>query len=321
MGLCALALAWATVPAQEIQPAQQTQQTQDTQERKKLLFLTHAGLYKHASLGPAEQAVTSWGPRRGFAVTTLQGYQQASDQLDLSVITAEYLGQFDGVMFMTNGNLPLTPSQRQALVDFVQNGGGFVGVHCASLTLYDYPQFGEMLGGYFRRAGRQNRIVILKVEDTEHPATRMLGPSWPIADELYLFGEGAWTASRPEANVDVLFGNRIPVGFSRDRVRVLLSIDSQRSDLRGFQDMEPGGDYPQAWCRTYGRGRSFYTSLGHRPELWASDPVFRAHLVGGIRWALGLEEGDATPKGEPGAPAPGKQQAEPNSSGAKNRQP
>ena len=88
-------------------------------------------------------------------MTTLQGYQQDAESLDLSVISAEYLAQFDGIMMMTNGNLPLTDSQKAALVGFVRDGGGFIGVHCAALTLYTYPEFGEMLGAYFRR--RQDR--------------------------------------------------------------------------------------------------------------------------------------------------------------------
>ena len=270
---------------------------EEPSDTKKLLFLTHAGLYKHASLGSAEAAVTELGENGGFEVTTLEGYKQSSDDLDLSMITAEYLAQFDGLMMMTNGNLPLDDAQKRAVVDFVREGKGFIGVHCASLTFYDFPEFGEMLGGYFQRPVRQNRIFVLKVEDPNHPATRMLGTSWPVADEFYRFGAAAWTADRPEENVDALFGNHIPVGFSRDRVRVLISIDTARSDLDGLEGMTKGGDYPQAWCRTYGTGRSFYTALGHRPDIWSNDPVFRAHILGGIRWALGLEEGDATPKG------------------------
>ncbi len=264
---------------------------------KKLLILTHAGLYKHASLRPAETAVTELGKGGGFEVTTLEGYKQSPDNLDLSIITAEYLAQFDGLMMMTNGNLPLENSQKQAIVNFVRGGKGFIGIHCASLTLYDFPEYGEMLGGYFQQTIRQNRIFVLKVEDTEHPATRMLGTSWPLADEFYRYGTAAWTADRPEENVDALFDNRIPVGFSRDRVRVLLSIDTEQSDLSGLRGMTRGGDYPQAWCRDYGKGRSFYTALGHRIEIWESDPVFRAHILGGIRWALKIEEGDATPMG------------------------
>jgi hypothetical protein len=191
----------------------------------------------------------------------------------------------------------MDPEQRRALLDFVRDGGGFVGVHNAALTFYDEPGFGEMLGGYFRRTVGQNRVVVLRVEDAEHPATRMLGPSWPLVDEFYEFGTAPWNAARPDDNVDVLFDNRIPVGFSRDRVRVLLSIDTERTDLEGLGEVRAGGDYPQAWVRSYGAGRSFYTSIGHRDDIWTSDPVFRAHVVGGIRWALGLEDGDASPRG------------------------
>ena len=262
---------------------------------KKLLFLTHARLYKHTSLGPAERAVASWGPEAGYELTALQGYLQEQEELDLSIITAEYLSQFDGVMMMTNGNLPLDEAQKRALVDFVRQGGAFIGIHCAALTLYNYPEFGEMLGGYFRRAVQQNHVFVLNVEDQEHPATRMLGGSWTVVDEMYQYGTAAWSADRPEENVDVLFGNRIPVGFSRDRVRVLLSIDTRATDIDGLEDIEQGGDYPQAWVQDFGEGRSFYTSLGHRDDIWSTNPAFRAHVVGGIRWALGLEDGDATP--------------------------
>jgi len=191
---------------------------------KRLLFLTHAGLYKHASLDDAERAVTAWGADAGFEVTTLEGYLQDADALDLSMITAEYLADFDGVMMMTNGNLPMSVAQKRSLVDFVREGGAFVGVHNAALTFYDYPDYGEMLGGYFRRAIAQNRVFVLRVEDPDHPATRMLGPSWPLVDELYEYGTAPWTAERPDENIDVLFDNRIPMGFSRDRVRVLLSL-------------------------------------------------------------------------------------------------
>lgn len=77
--------------------------------------------------------------------------------------------------------------------------------------------------------------------------------------------------------------------FSRDRVHELLSIDTERSNLSALPGVERGGDYPQSWERAFGKGRVFYTSLGHRADIWTNDPVFRAHVTGGIRWALGLE--------------------------------
>ena len=90
-----------------------------------------------------------------------------------------------------------------------------------------------MLGAYFRRTVGQKRVIVLKVEDQQHPATRMLGASWPLVDEFYQFGTAPWHASRPDEKIDVLFKNKIPVGFSRGCVRVLLSIDTKETDMIG----------------------------------------------------------------------------------------
>src|SRR5579871_499150 len=125
---------------------------QSPPKKKTLLFLTHAALYKHSSLAPAERAVVELGARGGFDVTTREGYKEESSALDLSFLTSAYLAQFDALMLMTNGNLPLSDEQKAAIVDYVRAGHGIVGVHCATLTLYNYPAFGEMLGGYYRRS-------------------------------------------------------------------------------------------------------------------------------------------------------------------------
>ncbi|MCB1672792.1 MAG: ThuA domain-containing protein [Pseudomonadales bacterium] len=254
----------------------------------RLLFLTYAGLYAHPSLADAERVVTQLGQTGGFEVTTNQGYAVARDAMDLSYITREYLNQFDALMLFTNGNLPMADSQKQAILDFVTAGGGLIGTHAAVLTFYDYAPFGEMLGGYFKGAVGQNRLVVLNVEDRDHPATRMLGPSWPVVDEFYRFGTAAWNPATPDANVDELFGLPIPVAFSRERVNVLLSINTALTNLEGLP-LQADGDYPQAWWRNYGDGRVFYTAFGHEPDTWNYNKVFQAHLLGGIRWALGLE--------------------------------
>ena len=167
-------------------------------------------------------------------------------------------------------------------------GGGHRGAEQLEVALVDQVEGGRAAGA---RGDPDHERVVLKVEDQEHPATRMLGGSWPIVDEFYHYGTAAWSADRPDENVDVLFGNRIPVGFSRDRVHVLLSIDTRATDIDALEEVELGGDYPQSWVQDFGEGRSFYTSLGHRDDIWSNDPVFRAHVVGGIRWALGLEDG------------------------------
>ena len=264
--------------------------------RKKLLFLTHAALYKHPSLAPAETAVVDYGKAGGFDVTTRQGYKEESAKLDMSFLTPEYLAQFDGLMLMTNGNLPLSEAQKRSIVDFVRNGKALIGVHCASLTLYDYPEFGEVLGGYYRRSiipanSVGQKMGVLKVEDPSHPATKMIaGGSWPVAEEFYQFGTAVWDASKPTEQISQVGRLHIPMAFSRDRVHVLLSLDTEKTDISDLgPEVVKGGDYPQAWSRTFGKGRSFYTSLGHREDIWSADPTFRAHVTGGIRWALGLE--------------------------------
>lgn len=262
--------------------------------RKKLLFLTHAGLYKHSSLEPAEAAVSEYGKTGGFDVTTLQGFKQESRALDMSFLTPEYLNSFDGLMLMTNGNLPFTPAQKQSIIDFVRNGKALIGAHCATLTMYDYPEFGDVLGGYYLRSIvptdmiAKGKVGVLKVEDANHPATKMLGSSWPINEEFYEFGHAVWDASKPTENISAVGRLHILMPFSRDRVHVLLSLDTDKTDLSDLPNV-PKGDYPQSWTRNFGKGRTFYTTLGHRDDIWAHDAVFRAHVTGGIRWALGLE--------------------------------
>lgn len=266
---------------------------QDTAARKRVLVLTHNAFYKHDMLETLERTVTELGERGGFDVTSLEGYRQEADRIDLSMISASYLEQFDGLVMVTNGELPLDDGQRRALVDFVRNGKGLVAVHNAPVTLYTYPPFGEMVGGYFWKTfnalAQDQRRIVLKVEDRDHPATRMLESSWPLIDEYYQMAPEAWDASRPDLYVGPT-GHGAPIGFSRDRVHVLISLDTARTDMT---DRPPewvvGGDYPQAWYQHFGQGRSLYTSLGHRAELWTGNASFRAHILGAIRWSLGLE--------------------------------
>jgi hypothetical protein len=171
------------------------------------------------------------------------------------------------------------------------------------VMMYDFPEYGEMLGAYYFNSiftpllgndvpVNQRRVGVLKVEDNGHPATRMFTASWPIAEEFYTFATAPWNAASPELNLSSPGNFKAPMGFSRERVHVLLSLDSERTNLDGASPrarVRQGGDYPQSWWRYWGEGRVFYTSLGHLPETWTNDSAFRAHLTGGIRWALGLE--------------------------------
>ncbi len=157
------------------------------------------------SLPAAEEQAVVYGKSGGFDVTTLKGYEPGVGKQDLTFFTAAYLNQFDGLMMMANGDIGMTPVQKKAIVDFVRNGKAFIGVHCATVMMYDFPEYGEMLGAYYFKSistpllgndvpVNQRRVGVLKVEDNKHPATRMFGSSWPIAEEFYTFATAPWNA-------------------------------------------------------------------------------------------------------------------------------
>lgn len=248
---------------------------------KKVLFLTHSAGFVHPVLPKAEAVMAKLSAENpDFEVISWEGHKQPKDAIDLSAMTPELFADLDAVMFLTTGELPLTEAQKQGLLDFVSGGGAFIGVHCATDTFYKWQGYGEMLGGYFRTHSWNHLPLTLKIEDRTHPATSMLGEEWTLADEFYRFGMTAEEAMGPAV-------------LSRDRVHVLMSIDTEKSDIakqRGvipgrFDVMEKGRDYPLAWCHDYGQGRVFYTALGHREDVW-ENPLFQAHLLGGTRWAM-----------------------------------
>lgn len=168
----------------------------------------------------------------------------------------EPLDRYAAVVFLSTSGEVLTPAGRQRLAAYVEAGGGFVGVHAAACTEDDWPYYGELLGARFDRhpAFQPGRAV---VEDHDHPATRHLPAVWEFTDEWYDFRASP-----------------------RGSVRVLVSADESSYDGGGM-----GADHPLAWCREQGAGRVFYTALGHAAEAY-DDPDFRAHLLGGIIWAV-----------------------------------
>ena len=289
-----LAVAVATVCAVPPAPSAAVAQAPAS---KRLLLLTHNTFYNHSNLEAIERVVPEWGRTAGFSVTSLAGYKQTvrctvaapcpPEVVDLSMIDAEYLSQFDGIMASTNGELPFTNEGKQALVDFVRNGKGIVFIHQSMVTMYTFSPWGEMLGAYmgndplFDGTNANKRLAMMRIEDRDHPATRNLPEGWTLHDEFYQFAtqEGVVGPTR----------HPVPVAFSRDRVNVLISVDSDKTDFTGIASWEKGGDYPQSWYQHYGKGRTFYTALGHREDLWTGDTTYRAHVVGAIRWALGLE--------------------------------
>jgi len=219
----------------------------------KVLMLRHSAGFEHSYLPNAEVAIKKIGKESGVyeALTT-----HRCDR-----ISAENLKNFDVVVFATTGELPFDDAQKQALLDFVRGGKGFFGIHNAADTCYEWPQYGEMLGGWF--AGHPwNQEVTVKVEDPNHPATEMLGDSFKVVEEVYTFKN-----------------------WDRNKTHVLMSLDNSSVDIS--KGNRPDNDYAMGWCHSYGDGRVIYSALGHWDDLW-DEPWFRAHILGCIKWAAGL---------------------------------
>lgn len=234
--------------------------------RKKVLMFTKSSGFEHdmikrsgGKLSPAEQIVTDLAQKRGIEVTATK---------DGSVFSQPTLAQYDAFFFYTTGDLttagedknpPMTPEGKQAFLDLIHRGKGFIGTHSATDTFHGdhgVDPYIDMIGGEFvsHTVAQVNCIVV----DTNHPATRHLGKVFPVFDEIYLFKN-----------------------FSPEKVHLLLKLDKEPGTGRA-------GDFPISWTKSYGAGRVFYTALGHEDAVWAN-PDFQLHLLGGIKWALGLE--------------------------------
>jgi type 1 glutamine amidotransferase len=221
----------------------------------KVLYLTQSAGFKHAVLPVSEQMLAEMGVKAKAFDTTVS--QDAA-----AAITAENLKNYDAVVFFTTGELPISDAQKAALLEFVRGGKGFVGIHSATDTFYKWPEYGQMIGGYFDNHP-WHQDVQLKVDDARHPATAHLPPAFTLKDEIYQFRN-----------------------WSRSDVHVLISLDVASVDLTKPTVKRTDKDFAVAWTREFGKGRVFYTALGHEPALW-SDERFQRHLIGGILWAAG----------------------------------
>ena len=179
--------------------------------------------------------------------------------------TPENLASVDAVFFYTTGELPISEEGRQALQEWVENGGGFSGAHCATDTYYSWEWYGNMIGGYFDgHPWNSNSTVGVTVEDPEHRACEHLGEKFTITDEIYQFKDP----------------------YSRERQHILLSLDTQASNMNVGGIKRTDNDFAIAWTRKQGKGRVFYSSLGHRADVW-THPAYAQHLIEGVLWAAG----------------------------------
>ena len=185
---------------------------------------------------------------------------------DGTEVSRDKLARYQAVVFFTAINPPGVDVD--ALIAWVREGGAFVAIHSTANTYQKHPGFGELLGArYDRRPWRTAQApqtkVRVKVDDRTHPATRHLGESFEIADDIYQFKE-----------------------LDRAGVTVLLSLDPKSLELGNPKMNRSDTVLPVAWAKTFGKGKVFYTALGDWEPTW-TDPRYRTHLTQGIKWAMG----------------------------------
>jgi uncharacterized protein len=223
---------------------------------KRVLVVTHTTGFRHPSIATAEVVLSRLADESRVFTTTF-----CRDAADVArLITPANLMTVDAIFFAnTTGNLGI--ADLPGFLSWIRNGGAFIGTHSASDTYHDAPEYLDMLGAEFDTHGDETTVDII-VEDRTHPAGAPLPSPFRIFDEIYEF----------RAN-------------PRGRVNVLLSLDRHPND--GHAAAGQPGDFPLAWHRQYGSGRAFYTALGHRDDVW-NDRRFQQHLLGAMRWALGI---------------------------------
>jgi type 1 glutamine amidotransferase len=247
-------------------------QTQ-TPAKKKLLFIGEVKGFEHDSVSHAMATIEKLGQQSGLWDTYLRTDSELLTKQKLGG-NAKNLNYFDAVMFYTTGELDLNDEQKAALLSFVkEDGKGFLGTHSATDTLYKWADYGDLIGAYFNEHPWMQVHATIDVEDRTFPATKQFPAHFPIYDEIYQFKDP----------------------YSRDKVRVLMSIDPKSVDLKNPRVHRTDQDFAVTWVRQYGKGRVFYSSLGHREEIW-DRPDIQQMWTEAVKWAMGMIPGDATPR-------------------------
>jgi uncharacterized protein len=240
--LTALVIA-ALACRREVMPTAPTTQGPPAAAPIRVLMVTATAAFRHDAIPTARQAMARLAGGGEISVTNTE---------DVSTLVRSTLDGYDVLFFaLTSGELPLSVAQKNAIVGFVSGGKGFLGVHSATDTLYEWPDYGALVGAYFREHPWTQEASVI-VEDRSHPSTTGLGDRFALVEEFYTFRDNP-----------------------RARVQVLLRLDAA--------SVGATGDYPLAWAHSYGNGRVYYNALGHFPGTW-DDSRFQQQIVGAMRW-------------------------------------
>lgn len=247
---------------------------------RKLLVFSRTGGFRHASIATGKIALSELGGKTGAFEAIV------SD--DLSNFEKDKIGKFDAICFLSTTQNPFAPFKeelqkmsaeekkaakdnelvlRENLMSFVKGGGGFVGIHAATDTFYDWPEYGEMMNGYFdgHPWGAKSKVSIyVEPGQEKHPLAAMFGGErLEFDEEIYQFKEP----------------------YDSSKVQMLLRLDPEKSAKVGGMKREDN-DYGVAWARNWEKGRVFYCSIGHNHEMYWN-PKILSHYLAGIQWAMG----------------------------------
>ncbi|MFB9465436.1 lectin [Streptomyces cinereospinus] len=221
-----------------------------------LVFSRTAG-FRHSSIDDGIAALRELGAAHNFTVDATE---------DAGAFTGANLARYEAVVFLSTTGDVLNGTQQTAFEQYMQGGGGYVGIHAAADTEYDWPFYAGLAGALFQ-SHPATQSATVKVEDRAHDATAHLGATWQRTDEWYNY------RSNP-----------------RSTAHVLASLDES-----SYSGGTMAGDHPISWCKDYQGGRAFYTGGGHTDESFG-EPAFRRHLLGGIRWAADRTQADCRPE-------------------------
>src|ERR1700733_9843820 len=239
-------------------------------QKKHLLVIGEEKGYRHESVSHALAAIERLGRESGLWDTTIRTDTEALTKKKLEY-NAKNLNDFDAVLFYTGGDLEMDAQQKADFISFIHDEGkGFIGVHSASITFTGWPEYGDMIGGYYDEHPWLTFDAPIIVEDPTFPGMQQWPRSFVLRDEIYQMRN-----------------------YSRDKVRVLMRLDVSKVDMKNKHVHRTDGDFAVTWAKMYGKGRVYYTTLGHVEENW-DKPEFQAMMTEAIKWAMGLQNADVT---------------------------
>jgi uncharacterized protein len=244
---------------------------------KHVLVISQTKGWEHESIPEAMANIWKMGHDTKLWETTLRTDTELITKQEIKNRNFQNLSHFDALVFAsTTGELDLDDSQKRDMMSFIKDDGkGFVGVHAALDTNYKWPEYGEMIGGWFDEHPWTTFEAPIVVEDPNFPAVRHFPRAFVKRDEIY------------QAK-----------NWSRDKVNVLLSLDPAKLDFNNPRVHRQDRDFAVAWSKTYGKGRVFYSTLGHTKESW-DDPDIQKMYFEAIKWTLGMSEGGTAPHPRP----------------------